>query len=129
MIGKFITFPVLLIALASMAQAQVEAARTPITWVKPVQDKNFYLLSLIERNEAVKTAFLANPALKALGDSKRAALANAVDSCEAKAACYTAALRFTDAEIAEAGRAIGALFKSNADLRQRDVSAVSLDAA
>jgi hypothetical protein len=103
---------------ASAVWGQVEPARTPITWVKPVQEKNFYLLSLIERDASVKKAFLADPTLRRLGDAKREALAKATTSCEVTTACYIGALRFTDDEIAEADRAIAALFAANADLRK-----------
>lgn len=109
-----------LILLGRVASAQapvVEAAREPITWIKPVQDKNFYLLSLFERTPNVKSALLADPALASLADTKRRALSGSVNSCEPKAACYAAALRFTDAEVAKAADTLAALYRTNAALR------------
>lgn len=115
---RILTLTLAVFASPAWAQPLPEAARAPITWVKPAQDKNFYLLSLLERDPAVKKAISADAVLQQLGEAKRQALTKAVASCEVAATCYTAALKLSDAEIAGADRALGSLFVANSDLRK-----------
>jgi hypothetical protein len=84
-------------------------AHKPLALSNPLQDKNFYLLSLIERTPAVKTVVVSDEALAKIGAAKRAALTEAVRTCAADVSCYTKALRWTDEEIAQSRAALGAL--------------------
>jgi hypothetical protein len=81
-------------------------AAAPLSLTHPVQDKNFYLLSLLERLPAVRAAVLRDPALSAIAAGKRGALAKAALSCEADLECYARALRFSGLEIAGADAAL-----------------------
>lgn len=94
-----------LLLLLAPAWAQV----APIAWQTPVQDKNFYLLSLMQRDANVRASLLADPALRRIAETKRDALTKAAAGSCADAACYANALKFTDDEIAIASRALAAV--------------------
>src|SRR6516225_5036735 len=59
------------VALAALSAAQEAKApeRAPVPLLKPVQDKNFYLLSMIEKTAAVKQAVENEPALSRIAAS------------------------------------------------------------
>src|SRR6266550_2965165 len=64
---------------------------------KPVQDKNFYLLSLFQRNREVRRLLSRSKALKQLAQSKVLALKQA-GSC-ANVGCFDQLIRFDDPTI------------------------------
>ena len=64
---------------------------------RPVQDKNFYLLSLLQRNAFVRRGLTHNTVLKRLADEKTAAL-NRAASCN-DVNCFDQAMRFDPAII------------------------------
>ena len=99
------------VALAALSAAQEAKApeRAPVPLLKPVQDKNFYLLSMIEKTAAVKQAVENEPALARIAASHRAASHKATTSCGDDLACYTRALLWSDTEATEAGRALRAV--------------------
>src|SRR5437763_16663329 len=74
--------------LASVAPA-------PLHLTRPVQDKNFYALSLLARQPAV----LRNSTLDTLRDAKLLALHHAVSTCALDTACFAQAMRFSGDEI------------------------------
>jgi hypothetical protein len=83
-----------------------DAAKVPLALTSPVQDKNFYLLSMIERTAPVHDAAKADPGLAKLAEAKRESLAQAVKSCAADLECYAAAMKWTDAESDAAAHAL-----------------------
>src|SRR5437016_3935622 len=86
-----------LIALLLAAAAQVaQPVRAPLRLTNPVQDKNFYALSLLERNPAA----LKDMTLDTVRAEKVVALHRAVNSCALDVNCFAEAMRFSDAEIA-----------------------------
>ena len=95
-----------------------QPARAPLPLHSPVQDKNFYLLSLIERLPAAKQAIQTDPELSQLAAAKRAALAQAAQACEARLACYADALKWTDSDAARAAAALTRLYRDSAAVRQ-----------
>ncbi len=84
--------------LASLAAA--EPAKAPLPLRAPVQDKNFYLLSLLERTP------VHDPDLDAIRDQKIAALWTAIGTCKLDVNCFADAMRFSDDEIAKAAAAL-----------------------
>jgi DUF218 domain len=88
----------LVVVAAQPATRPVEAAKVPLVLTSPVQDKNFYLLSMIERTPTVRLAAKADPGLAKLAEAKRESLAHAVKSCGADLECYAAAMKWTDSE-------------------------------
>lgn len=111
----------LLIALFPLALRAAEPLRAPLPLREPVQDKNFYVLSLMERTRP------SDVELTRLLATKRAALHQAATACEKEAECFAAALRWSDAEMAEGAAALrrvsamdeiaGALRRSGAYVR------------
>src|SRR2546430_2418898 len=94
--------------------AAAEPSHTPLPLRHPVQDKNFFVLSLMERTPAV-----ANDAeLKTLLAAKRDALHKAATACEPNVDCFATAMRWSDAEVAEAAQALRHLFDSDQAVRE-----------
>src|SRR5262249_20115758 len=95
-----------------------EAKRAPIAMQSPVQDKNFYLLSLLEPTTAVRQGIKNDAALRQIAEAKRAKLAGAAAICEADVACHTEALRLQDAEIQAAQQSLRDLYLKNDAVRR-----------
>ena len=95
-----------LILIASVAAAQ-EPARAPLPLRSPVQDKNFYLLSLLERCEEVRPTLQRDN-----GPRLKTAL-----NCAPELTCFTRAMMFTDAEIGAADNSLRALQRSSKTFR------------
>ncbi len=86
-----------------------EPARAPLAMRDPLQDKNFYLLSAIERAPEVRTLVLSDAVLGKIGSVKQTALQKLPQDCAADVACYAKAMRWSDDEIAQSRAALGAL--------------------
>lgn len=93
----------LLVFLAAALQA--EPARAPLAFQSPLQDKNFYFLTLLERT-ASRPVQAAEP-LRQLRQSRMEAIARTA-ACKGNVACALTAFRWTDEEIATAGEALAA---------------------
>ena len=87
--------------------------RAPVPLKSPVQDKNFYLLSLIERTPDVRKAIEA-----AIPNEKRASLTKAAESCGLELDCYAAAMKWSDAEIDSIAKSLRALYSRNGAVKQ-----------
>ncbi len=94
----------------------IEAAKAPVALTSPVQDKNFYLLSMLERTAAAHQAVRTDATLAKLADAKRASLGRAVEICNMDLQCYAAAMRWTDSESSTAAQALRDLFHSSQSL-------------
>jgi hypothetical protein len=81
----------------------------PLPLKSPVQDKNFYLLSLIERTPAVS---------KAMPAATRESLLQAAQSCGVAPECYANALKWSDAEIEKTAASLRDLYAANAAVKQ-----------
>ena len=95
-------------------------ARAPVVLHNPLQDKNFFLLSAIERSPAAAALVRSDATLRGIGAAKRAAFSGAVRDCASDVPCYANALRFSADEIAQARAALGALAKNAAMGRMID---------
>ncbi|MBL8211375.1 MAG: YdcF family protein [Bryobacterales bacterium] len=91
----------LLVFLAAVLQA--EPARTPLVLKSPLQDKNFYFLTLLEKN-AARPIQAAEP-LRQLRQAKRDSIEQAA-ACKGNVACALTPFRWTADEIAAAGEAL-----------------------
>jgi len=92
----------LLLAAGSVRAAQ-EPLHAPLDLHLPLQDKNFYVLSLIERDRVAAKAVEADPVLSAIRNRKAEALHKA---CGAEVDCFMTAMRFDDNEIDEVAGAL-----------------------
>jgi hypothetical protein len=106
---------VIAVCLASVAFAQQPA---PLHLTAAVQDKNFYLLSLIERDKSARRAIETDPVLAAIATAKGESLAKAAKSCGLELLCYATATKWTDAEIGSAGNALRGLYTENVAVKQ-----------
>src|SRR5579863_5383639 len=116
MTKDWLVLPACLIAIGT-ALAQ-EPSHTPLHLWSAVQDKNFYLLSLIEQTADVNRSVRSDPKLAKLGEVKRAGLAKAADSCGTVLACYATAMKFSDGEIDEAAEAFKGLYRKDPEMRR-----------
>lgn len=122
MIRRTFVFVLLLCGLILEA---AQPKRAPLPLRAPLQDKNFYLLSLIERTPEVARVLANDPELAAIRRDKADALRTDWQK-----------LRFSDAEIAIASAALHRLYKADGELlrsgvyvRYTDVTAAWADAA
>lgn len=100
---------VLLFLALSYCVAAAGPSHAPVALRDALQDKNFFLLSAIERTAGVRALVQSDAALAGIAEAKRAALSASTRNCAADVPCYAKALRWTDAEIAQARAAMGAL--------------------
>ena len=91
-------------------------AAKPLEFANPVQDKNFYLLSAIERAPAAREAFKTSAILARIAAERLAALDHAVTFCNADNECNAAAFQWTEAQIDEAGKALADLYRTSPPL-------------
>jgi DUF218 domain len=113
------SFAALLIACGALAcpALQAQLAPVPLKLTAPVQDKSFYLLSMLERTPAVSDAVKTNPALARMAAERLTALDTASNKCALDLDCYAAAFEWSDAQASEAGHALGALYRSSPAMR------------
>jgi hypothetical protein len=102
------------VLVALTASAGTLARYQPITWSNEVSGKNFPLFALIDADQAARAAVTSSPALRAILDAKRKAVADATASCGAAASCHAAALWWSDDDIGRVRDALGTLTKSGA---------------
>jgi hypothetical protein len=105
----------LLAAGAALAQFQ-QPARTPLKLESPLQDKNFYLFSLMERSPAVRSALKTSTVLARISSGRIAALNQASGSCKTEADCCAPFL-WNDEQIAEVSQALAALYRESPAVR------------
>src|SRR5678815_4225700 len=84
----------LLASLPGLA-ASAEPLHAPVRMEAPVQDKNFYLLSMLERTPEVRDAVRAEPALARIAAERMAALDQAAKTCNLDLDCYAAAFQLS----------------------------------
>lgn len=101
---------------AAVAAPRVEPAHAPLVLRSPLQDKTFYLLSLMRRTASQELKH--DPALARMAQMKREGLARAVQTCAAEVPCYAGALRWTDAEVEDVRRSLRTLCERSAPVRR-----------
>ena len=106
----------LLTSLSCVAAAQ--PLHAPVRFEAPVQDKNFYLLSMLERTPDVRDSVKAEPALARIAAERLAALDKAAKTCNLDLDCYTAAFQWSDAQAKDAGNALAGLYRTSAAVRR-----------
>jgi len=109
-----LTICCLLVSLPCLA---AEPLRAPVRLQAAVQDKNFYLLSMLERTPAVRDAVKAEPALARLAGERLAALDKAAKTCNLDLNCYAAAFEWSGEQANEAGHALAALYRTSPAVR------------
>ena len=109
---------VALLVTGSLANALSAPARNPLPLQNPLVEKNFYFLSLLQRQEALRSALLADPELKSIAAARGHFMAQAIHTCRKNVSCMLKSLSWTDEEIRRASLAIRAVYKNDAALRR-----------
>jgi hypothetical protein len=108
-------FVVILLA-ASSCRSYSQIAPTPLPLHSAVQDKDFYLLSLLQGDSATHKVLSADAALKEISAERARSLALAMRTCK-EVSCTLKALLWTDEEIGAVSLALEHLYRSDASLR------------
>ncbi len=103
--------------LVVLPLAGAEAKYSPLVLTKPVQDKNFYALSLLERTPGVREAVAADRELNGIRAAKVNQLHNSITRCGQATECYLNALRFTGEEMGQVRDALIRLYGENAAVK------------
>jgi len=104
--------------LASLHGTAGEPLRAPVRLQAPVQDKNFYLLSMLERTPDARDAVKAEPALARIAAERLTALDKAAKTCNLDLSCYAAAFAWSGEQANEAGHALAALYRTAPAVRR-----------
>ncbi len=83
----------------------------------PVLDKNFYLLTLLDRTPDLHAQIKSDLALNKIAEERLAAMDRAAKSCGSDLDCNTQAFRWSDEQTLEAGNALAALFQKSKVVR------------
>jgi len=110
---RHLTLLVALVLAAGTIRAADAPLHAPLVLTAPVQDKNFYFLSLVERDRSIAKAVEADPVLRAVRQRK----IDALHKCTADVECFMTAMRFDESEIAETADVLRKLVKTD-DLRR-----------
>jgi len=78
-----------------------------------VQSKNYYLLTLLQQDTAVRKILEHDTALAALATNKLAGLSTAGKDCTGDLSCYAGRMEFSEKEISEVSARLTALYNNN----------------
>lgn len=110
--------------LLACGSVSAQPSARPLPLHRPIDEKNFYLLTSIEDDFAAATTLAADADLQRLAAERRSAAHNALKSCQGDARCQVESLLWTDEEIHLAELAVSRLTAQNASLQH--LAAVSL---
>ena len=91
--------------------------KAPLVSRNPLQDRNFYLLSLFQQNPAVHAALLHDPAVSKLFAERYAAQSSLRPLLHQPALAYVQPFLWTQPQIQAIGDALRTLYRTNSDLR------------
>ena len=107
-----------MLAVLCFAQGVPNPRPAPLNLTQPIRDKNFYVLSLLERDPEAKKAIEADVSLARLANAKREGFEHAADTCGEDNACLHAAFRFSEADIVSAADALRQLYAGNSAIHR-----------
>lgn len=81
--------------------------------LNPVQYKNYYLLTLLQQNSAVRKLIQNDPGLRTLFKSKTQKITDAVQTCDNDIACLSKTFKFTEEEVVEVSKRLSVIFKQD----------------
>ena len=107
------------IAAAVLAVARCGAQEVkPLPIHSPVQDKGFYLLSLLQQDEAVRGRLMGDARLGEIAAERGRALVEAQKACKGDAVCTLKPVLWTDEEIHAVSLALAALAERDSTVRE-----------
>jgi DUF218 domain len=104
-------------ALALPPASFSQVAAKPLPLPSPVQDKNFYLLSLLQKNAEVRSGLVADHEIAEISAERGRYVARALASCKLNVDCTLKGLLWTDEEIHSVSLALVRLYRENKSLR------------
>lgn len=119
--NRFVALLTLLVVAAPLAAQiprRMEPLRAPVLLTSPLQDKNFYLLSMLERTSLARAGVGRDGVLARLAEQKRSDLQRMNQTCASDLNCYAAAMMWSDAETGLASEALRTLYEKNGDVRK-----------
>jgi hypothetical protein len=110
-------FPVaLLLTLSCSAFAQ--PLPKPLPLHSPVQDKDFYLLSLLEANPEARSVLVADPTLSGIAAERQRFVMLEQRLCKGNAVCMLKAFLWTDEEIHTVSLALAGSYKEHPQIQK-----------
>jgi DUF218 domain len=112
-------------AIDAAACPELDASEAPLTFARDysaldggsfVQDKGFYLITILESLPAVLADLLADPTLAAASTAHDSAIRNAATTCNGDPTCVAAALAFSETDITAIANAISSRLISSGNL-------------
>jgi hypothetical protein len=105
-----------LFLLSCLASAQ--AVPEPLPVHNATQDKNFYLLSIIQNNPDVRSALSEDKILRTLATERQEYLKQAIRFCKGNAVCTMKSFLWTEEEIRIASLALAQIYQDNSSIRE-----------
>jgi hypothetical protein len=105
------------LGVSQPGRTAVTPDHAPVLLKNPVQDKNFYFFSLIERSPETSALLNEDPQLKALALRKRDAMQKAVKGCASDSACILGQFTWSEDEIGQVAQRLDVL-SHNPQLQQ-----------
>jgi hypothetical protein len=95
-----------------------EPAKRPLPLHSAIEDKNFYLLSLLASDPEVHRALIRDAALSEVSTERERRLKSALESCNGEPVCTINALVWTEDEIRTVSAALSRLYHGNPALEK-----------
>jgi len=89
----------------------------PLDLPSPLRDKNFYLLSLLERDAAAHEVVRQDPVLSGIASERLAELDRAAKNCGTDIECNAGAFIWGDTQIEQGAHALAALYRTSPVIR------------
>jgi hypothetical protein len=95
-----------------------QAVKKPLPLHAALQDKDFYLLSILQANAGVRSVLTGDKALGQISAERQFFLKLALQTCKGNAVCTVRSMIWTDEEIRSVSFALARLYRKNVRLRE-----------
>jgi hypothetical protein len=113
----FLAAFVLLLPQVSFSQAAARPLPLSSSLGSPLQDKNFYLLALLQKNNEVRRALVADQEIAAIRAERKRSVERELAQCKENVACTLKGLLWSDEEIHTVSLALARLYRENKSVR------------
>jgi hypothetical protein len=113
-------FHVVFLAIAALAPhtlVAVSPAKEPLPLHSAIQDKNFYLLSIFQRDPEIRDALISDQTLGKINSTRQQRLKQALQTCHQNPECTLQPLLWTDEDIHSVSSALTHIYQSNPHLK------------
>ncbi|HEY4051258.1 MAG TPA: YdcF family protein [Acidobacteriaceae bacterium] len=95
-----------------------QAVKKPLPLHAALQDKDFYLLSILQADAGVRSVLIGDKVLSGISAERQLFLRLALQTCKGEAVCTVRSMVWTDEEIRMVSFALARLYHENAPLRE-----------